>query len=167
MSFCKIRLSIPGKSLAITMPPEEAEVWFATLTSALLDAPQPEDEPETEPEAEPEDQTEAEPEDKLETAPEAMRYKGFLLLRCEHCGAVKGWNAKTPTCYHRCTECKGETELKDLHNMRAKCGFCGRVWSYKTNLTDRLAETNCVACGAPITMERDKNGNYDSVGGTY
>ena len=172
MGLCKIRLCIPGKSLAIEMPREEAEVWFATLTDAMLNT-QPE--PDGENESSWDDDgdscdtsgTEGEKGDFMGKTSKTGQvckagYKGFLMTKCEHCGTVKGWNAKDFTEVYKCRICGEETMLVDLHSMHARC-ICGKSWRYKTNLTDRLAEIDCIACGAPITMEQDKSGNYQSL----
>lgn len=37
MEKCKLALSIPGKNLRLDMPLEDAEFWFSTLASVLLE----------------------------------------------------------------------------------------------------------------------------------
>lgn len=63
---------------------------------------------------------------------EPQLYKGFLLVRCEKCGKLRGFCAKTPTTYSKC-ECGHRTELHDLKPVFLKCK-CGSVFKYKTNV---------------------------------
>lgn len=44
-------------------------------------------------------------------------YKGFLLIVCEECGAVKAFCAKRETYSFRCDECGYETPLENLRPM--------------------------------------------------
>lgn len=81
METCKLCVSIPGKSLKLDMPRPDAEVWFTTLVDALLNAPEPDQEPDedTQEESEYEDSEDlveeddseeaGEPEDAQDTAP--------------------------------------------------------------------------------------------------
>lgn len=183
MDHCKLRLSVPGKSLAVEMPREDANVWFATLTDALLNTPvEAESESDSEPDEpeesvpdlpeseEPESHAPAQPTvcmDSKEDIPEEpeskQTYHGFLMIRCEHCGEVAGYNSKFENTFHKCRACSGKTDLVDLKLMYARCPACGKLWVYHTNLDDRLAEITCIACGSPITMEQDKYGMYQTI----
>ncbi len=105
MEKCKLALSIPGKSLRLDMPREDAEFWFSTLASVLLEQKEIK---------EPKDQS-------LDSAPQETEvekvtrhksvigikesrapldnqeaYKGFLRIRCEVCGDIRGFCSKKP-----------------------------------------------------------------------
>lgn len=90
-----------------------------------------------------------EPEGQQEYEPE--EYKGFLLIKCKHCGKLKGFCAKTPIREFSC-ECGGKTELHDLKMAHLHCK-CGSHWKYKTNLAEEKIEYNCLNCGSPVDME--------------
>lgn len=198
METCKLCVSIPGKSLKIDMPRPDAEVWFTTLVDALLNTPEPDQEPDEDTEEESEyeddedlveedDSEEAEgPEDAQDTAPpkksvidvketrsrperaqddqdEREGYKGFLRIRCTRCDKMKSFCTKKRLTGYYC-ECGGYTDLDDLVEINARCSVCGHTWGYRTNNTDPLDEITCLSCGAPITLERDKRGNYRTIG---
>lgn len=57
-------------------------------------------------------------------------YKGFLLIVCEECGAVKAFCAKRETYSFRCDECGYETPLENLRPMYMHCK-CGKSFRYK------------------------------------
>ena len=86
-------------------------------------------------------------------------YKGFLYLRCEHCGEEHAFNIKTPVNDYTCGRCGGVTMLDKLHKARFSCE-CGKEWRYQTNIDERLLEVPCISCNSPMIAEQDKNGDY-------
>lgn len=96
-----------------------------------------------------------EPEGQQEHEPE--EYKGFLLIKCKHCGKLKGFCAKTPIREFSC-ECGGKTELHGLKMAHLHCK-CGSHWKYKTNVTEEKIEYNCLNCGSPVDMELNSRRN--------
>ena len=102
-----------------------------------------------------------------EKQPEETRepdeYRGFLLIKCEKCGKIKGFCTKTTTSRHRC-ECGHLTELKDLKRAYLECK-CGGHYKYNTNITDDVFDFPCLNCGSPVDMELNKRRNtYVTVG---
>lgn len=94
---------------------------------------------------------------------EPEEYKGFLMIKCEKCGTVKGFCAKTPISEYKC-ECGGKTKLHDLKMVHLHCK-CGSYFKYKTNITDERFEYNCLACGSPVDLELNSRRNtYVTVG---
>lgn len=77
-------------------------------------------------------------------------YKGFLYIRCEECGEVKGFNAKFPQTYFQCN-CGHRTELRNLRTAHVNCK-CGRSFTYKTNLEYDFT-IPCLSCGSPVDLE--------------
>jgi len=51
-------------------------------------------------------------------------YRGFLIVQCEECGAIKAFCAKHETYGYKCGECGHETPLEKLRPlfMHCKCG---------------------------------------------
>lgn len=51
-------------------------------------------------------------------------YRGFLIVQCEECGAIKAFCAKHETFGYKCSECGHETPLEKLRPlfMHCKCG---------------------------------------------
>lgn len=91
-------------------------------------------------------------------------YKGFLMIKCDECGAVKGFCARKETYVFRCDKCGSKTPLVDLKPMYMNCE-CGEKFRYKTNLTDAKFTRECLSCGQPVEMELNKRGTtYVTVG---
>jgi endogenous inhibitor of DNA gyrase (YacG/DUF329 family) len=84
-------------------------------------------------------------------------YKGFLLIRCEECGAVEAYCAKNETYAFRCRKCKAVTPLEKLRPAYMHCK-CGEEFRYKTNIRDRQLSHTCISCGAPVDMEINRRG---------
>lgn len=82
---------------------------------------------------------------------EGVGYAGFLYIRCEECGAERGFNAKKPTKAHICS-CGHRTPLADLARVEARCE-CGQSWRYYTNIRDKTFTMSCLRCGSPIDLE--------------
>lgn len=90
-------------------------------------------------------------------------YKGFLLIRCEECGAVRAFCAKREMYAFRCV-CGHETPLENLRPLFVRCK-CGGEFKYKTNLTDERVTHTCLNCKAPVELELNAKGTaYVTVG---
>lgn len=87
--------------------------------------------------------------------PEA--YKGFLIIKCEHCGEIRAFCAKTPITQNTC-KCGHATELHDLKPLHLKCK-CGSTFNYRTNITDNAFDWPCLNCGSPVDLELNKRGD--------
>lgn len=91
-------------------------------------------------------------------------YKGFLLIVCEECGAVKAFCAKRETYSFRCDECGYETPLENLRPMYMHCK-CGESFRYRTNAKSETITHTCLRCKAPVDMELNRRGTaYVTVG---
>lgn len=75
-------------------------------------------------------------------------FRGFVHLRCKHCGAVKTFCAKVPMTEYTCRECGAVTELTDKTLAIVDCK-CGSWFRYQTNITDYAVEIPCLNCGSP------------------
>lgn len=90
-------------------------------------------------------------------------YKGFLLIKCQHCGKIKGFCPKEPISEYRC-KCGGSTPLINLVPAHLNCK-CGSHFKYKTNITDERFEYNCLECGSPVDLELNSRRNtYVTIG---
>lgn len=78
-------------------------------------------------------------------------YRGFLMVKCEDCGEIRGFCAKKETFSSRCL-CGCETVLEGLRPLFLHCK-CGADFRYKTNLQDATVTVPCLNCGAPVDME--------------
>lgn len=95
------------------------------------------------------------------------KYKGFMYIKCEHCGETRGFCAKQPIDEYRCDECGGKTKLKDLRRMFLDCE-CGSHYKYYTNETAEVVTNNCINCGSPVDMMlNSRRTAYVSIGGGY
>lgn len=107
-------------------------------------------------------ETHSRPERAQDDQDEREGYKGFLRIRCTRCDKMKSFCTKKRLTGYYC-ECGGYTDLDDLVEINARCSVCGHTWGYRTNNTDPLDEITCLECGAPITLEQDKHGNYRTI----
>lgn len=82
---------------------------------------------------------------------EPTEYKGFLLIKCENCGKMKGFCAKAPISRYKC-DCGGSTKLHNLKMAFLHCK-CGSNFKYKTNADTEMIEQTCINCGNPVTMQ--------------
>lgn len=79
------------------------------------------------------------------------KYKGFLYIKCEHCGSEIGYCAKREQDHMLCRCCGNKTYFKEpLKWMRVTCE-CGGNFSYKTNMEEKLFDIRCLDCGMPVT----------------
>lgn len=82
---------------------------------------------------------------------EPEQYRGFLLIRCEHCGKIRAYCSNYPVTCHKC-ECGHKTDLHDLKPLYTNCE-CGQRSYYRTNIEDPILDVNCISCGAPVAVE--------------
>lgn len=85
-------------------------------------------------------------------------YKGFLIVRCHHCGEVKGFCSKVPLKYYKCEHCGKTTNLKGLRKAFVNCE-CGKRYKYQTNITDNAFDCNCMSCGYPVPLQYNAKKN--------
>lgn len=83
-------------------------------------------------------------------------YKGFLMIKCEKCGKVKGFCAKRDLYEFRC-ECGSETQIENLIPMYMNCPNCGGRFKYRTNIRDKKLTRKCLSCDSPIDLILNKN----------
>lgn len=78
-------------------------------------------------------------------------FYGFLLIRCDECGAVSAYNAREPRYAHRCKACGEETPLESLKPVYMQCP-CGRKYRYLTNIADETFTHKCMHCGRDVML---------------
>lgn len=78
-------------------------------------------------------------------------YKGFLLIRCEHCGKVKAFCAYEEITEFYCIDCGRTTLLEKLKKLWVHCE-CGKRFRYKTNQTEKMFDIDCLRCGYPVAI---------------
>ena len=95
--------------------------------------------------------------------PRINGHRGFLLIKCDKCGKIKGFCAKEPTTEFWCT-CGEKSELPERLTPAILRCECGSIWKYKTNATEDVIEYNCISCGAPVDMQYNhKKGRYETI----
>ncbi|MBO5953468.1 MAG: hypothetical protein J6Q53_05050 [Oscillospiraceae bacterium] len=85
------------------------------------------------------------------------RPSGFLSIRCEKCGNLKGFFSRDTLQYSRCKECDHKTFLNNLAPAILKCK-CGNRTVVSTNMTDHIITVTCPFCRAPVDLELDRAG---------
>ena len=94
--------------------------------------------------------------------PRKDAYKGFLYIECPKCGTERGFYVRDYTYNFRCNACESVMELKGMHQADAVC-MCGKRWHYLTNSQKKFIEISCVRCHSPITLERQRDGYYNTI----
>lgn len=97
---------------------------------------------------------EQEPEEGKEADAQPKGYKGFLLMKCEKCGKIKGYCAKIPVAEHRC-DCGHRTKITSAKRAYLNCE-CGDGYRYLTNVTDEIFEYPCINCGNIVDLRYNK-----------
>ena len=101
--------------------------------------------------------------DPTDLTAEPEEYKGFIMLKCDRCGKIRGFCAKYPITSSRC-DCGHSIELRGLRPAHLKCK-CGSKFTYKTNITEERFDYPCLNCGSPVDLEINKRGTaYVTVG---
>lgn len=98
-----------------------------------------------------------------DTASKYDGYKGFLYIKCQHCGEIKSFCSKKIIKSYRCSECGTETPLKNLSHLWLNCE-CGRRSHYFTNMTEFAFDVNCIECGTPVAVKwNSREKLYDTI----
>lgn len=93
------------------------------------------------------------------------RNSGFLSVKCEKCGDIRGFFSRDPIQYNRCKLCDRKTFLTDIAPAALKCCYCGGRTIIGTNMTDEIITVNCPFCRAPVDMQLDRSGTtYRTMG---
>lgn len=91
-------------------------------------------------------------------------YKGFLHIRCQHCGTEKAFYTENRLKEHNCFMCGKNTELKGMKPMYVNCE-CGNDARYMTNMTAETFDTKCLNCKAPVAeVYNPIKGIYATIG---
>ena len=90
-------------------------------------------------------------EDTAENFTEKKKYKGFMLIRCDECGELKGFCAKEPIDSYYCKNCEHKTPLNDLMVLYQDCD-CGKHFKYLTNEKAESITHSCISCGMETEM---------------
>lgn len=86
-------------------------------------------------------------------------YKGFLLIRCPECGAIRGFCTKSYITETTCRSCGAVTQLEKLIPAHVNCGKCGRHFKYQTNIdTKDPVSIHCINCDAPVDLQMNGSG---------
>lgn len=99
----------------------------------------------------------------VEKENEKERYKGFMYIKCEHCGKEKGFMSRNPISryYCECGECTEFTE--ELRRMYVNCE-CGQQSFYYTNKTEEMFDVECLECGNLVPIKyNDKKKIYETI----
>lgn len=166
----KLTVTIPGSRFAANLPDETCVDHYRAFVDALLDAvagddtydydvQEPESEPESAHDKAPEPEPELEPDlsdgDKSVDANDSVitAKKGFLHLKCPHCGSEFGFYSKHERDHVVCRECGQEFGFdRPLVALYVNCE-CGNTFKYFTNRTEPFFDIECLDCKAPVTVE--------------
>lgn len=84
---------------------------------------------------------------------ELKKYRGFMHIRCPHCGKIRTFCSRVEQTHYHCFECGHDVELEENLKIAWVNCQCGTRHKYFTNMTDKMFDIECVACGAPVAVE--------------
>lgn len=156
----KIRIVTEGRTIAVEMTKEQAQQTFNNFAAVLLNMGiGKEDERQH---ILPRKKAEEIKETGIDLIDPEEGYSGFLYIKCQECGKVRGFCAKEKLTEYQC-ECSAITPLVDLHRMYVNCQ-CGRQFKYKTNMDMGMFDVNCIECGNPVAVSwNDKKMIYQTI----
>lgn len=164
-----LTIATTDKRFSIKLPEAECIARFDELVSAMLASPietsaivlKPVPEPPapipqapSEPEDLGVDEVHIRPDETVTTA-ERKGYRGFLYVKCVHCGNEWGLNAREERTSVHCNNCGKDTELSDVVRAYVNCE-CGGRFTYLTNSTEACFDINCLKCRAPVPLMYNK-----------
>lgn len=76
-------------------------------------------------------------------------HRGFLYIRCPKCGKEMGFCPKEPITQAICYQCGERFKLPQTMTLLSFWCECGKHWKYLTNITDKMFDIRCIACGTP------------------
>lgn len=74
-------------------------------------------------------------------------------MKCQNCGKIYAYNARSETTESVCRDCGHTTPLRMLAQALFDCPKCGTKWTYKTNLLGACREE-----GVPLFMKGNLGG---------
>lgn len=91
-------------------------------------------------------------------------YNGFLYVKCEKCGKVKGFNSVKELKEYHCSECGADTVfIEELKPLYVNCE-CGKTFKYLTNLKEKMFDITCLNCGTPVAVKwNEKKELYETM----
>lgn len=91
-------------------------------------------------------------------------YRGFLLIKCDHCGKLKGFCSRQEIHASECN-CGKYTELKNLRPVYLSCR-CGSEYKYMTNMQTSEFTWRCLNCDNPVDLQlNSRKTAYVTIGG--
>lgn len=123
--------------------------------------------------AQPEGKPEATPASAAAAPEKQTTWRGFLLLRCPHCGEIRGFCTKAAVNKSTCRSCGQEFPLGDLIPAHLNCSKCGSHFKYLTNIVQQEPISyHCINCQAPVDLQLNAKGTAlvtlgDKRGGGY
>ena len=121
----KVKISTGRINIEVAMESSEQADWHATQLASMLFQVL-------------EEEQEKVAVEETENAPdEKKKVKGFVYIKCIHCGAISGRCLKNQADHFTCPECGKETELDDLRELSVNCE-CGKRFFYQTNIRQLL-----------------------------
>ena len=158
-----ITIATRNRRYTVKVDETESEELFNNLVLSILKTEQSTEDPEPVQE----EQKAAVPEATAEIPPVRKTYRGFLYIRCDHCGERKAFCSKESISQYRCMKCGERTELEDMVELYTECE-CGKCAHYMTNMIDPEFDISCINCGNPVAVPvavsyNEKKKNYETM----
>lgn len=171
----KVRIATIGKSISVDIEEEKAVCVFNTLALQLLDIAVENadhecqrhhgaEEKESAPLIRYEDENPWNEPPVKDTKSGVLGYKGFMYIKCQSCGKVKGFCSKDYLEKFHCPSCGMDTDFREgLKPLYVKC-ICGSKFKYMTNMDEGMFDINCLNCGNPVAVNwNDKKQVYQTI----
>lgn len=89
----------------------------------------------------------------------AKGYTGFIITKCDRCGAERGFCTKGHITKSLCSKCGHDMELGEMTVAHLDCACCGKSFTYRTNIKAPVFVHDCLDCGTPIIAKLNAAGN--------
>lgn len=80
-------------------------------------------------------------------------YKGFLHIKCPHCGKEKSFFTKKELAKYHCFQCGHDVILEGKMKLLWVNCPCGNRQKYLTNAEEKMFDVECLDCGMPVAVE--------------
>lgn len=165
----KVQIATKDQSIMIRMPDKAANQFYQQLAMLVLSYDADHENTGQKEVAMIDTESEKQVEEVVEELQQNSRkgkylHSGFMYLKCQKCGAEKGFCSKKSIDGYYCESCRTFTEFQEpLKKLSLRCE-CGSKFSYLTNMIEQSFDIECLNCGSPVAVKyNQKKGEYETM----